>query len=118
MIGTTTLIPVSCDDLVLIKAGKLNKVEVVADPQPVFDGKFWTLYGAGWSGKDADHALIMPCHSLEVKNPIGKLGDWIVLFDGVDVKLAKIGELELIRKNINDKYYDKWYYVVHLIISE
>ena len=61
-----------------ILAGKKTMTRRVVNPQPVFDGAFWTLHGAGWSaGVDS-----VPCvqgHSLATRNPYGQVGDrlWV-----------------------------------------
>ncbi len=46
--------------------------------QPVLNGGFWEVYGAGW-GKGAASVPVMPGHSLSSNCPYGRIGDhlWV-----------------------------------------
>ena len=61
-----------------ILSGKKTMTRRVVNPQPVFDGKFWRLYGAGWSA-GADSVPCVQGHSLATRNPYGQVGDrlWV-----------------------------------------
>lgn len=58
--------------------GRKTQTRRVINPQPVFDGRFWNLFGAGWS--DGINSLpCVPGHSLSTRNPYGQPGDrlWV-----------------------------------------
>jgi hypothetical protein len=61
-----------------ILAGQITQTRRVCNPQPVKNGAFWELYGAGWSS-DTIPVPVMPDHSLAVRGPFGCAGDrlWV-----------------------------------------
>lgn len=58
--------------------GRKTQTRRIVKPQPVFDGRFWNLYGASWSDRISTVPVI-PGHSLAVRNPYGQVGDrlWV-----------------------------------------
>ena len=60
-----------------ILAGRKTMTRRPIKPQPLKNGPFWELYGAGWS-QDSGTVPCMPGHSLSTRNPYGQPGDVLV----------------------------------------
>jgi len=58
--------------------GSKTQTRRICKPQPVLNGHFWELYGAGWS-ENIRRVPAVPGHSLATRNPYGQPGDrlWV-----------------------------------------
>lgn len=65
--------------------GRKTQTRRVVKPQPVKDGHFWTLFGAGWSGT---YCPAVPGHSLAVRGPYGGPGDRLWVREAFDVGMT------------------------------
>ena len=61
-----------------ILEGRKTVTRRIVNPQPVKNGPFWELYGAGWSD-GMTKVLCVYGHSLSTRNPFGQEGDrlWV-----------------------------------------
>ncbi|AMG66666.2 hypothetical protein [Providencia stuartii] len=66
--------------LAAVMDGRKTQTRRPMKVQPVLNGNWWEVYGAGW-GKDSKSMPAVPGHSLANNCPYGKVGDIINIAD-------------------------------------
>ncbi len=72
--------------------GRKTQTRRLIRPQPVLNGNFYEVFGAGWS-KGIKRVTVAPGHSLERNFPYGQAGD-IIPFADKDGNIK--GEIEIV----------------------
>ncbi|WP_054077213.1 hypothetical protein [Pseudomonas amygdali] len=79
-----------------ILSGQKTVTRRVMKVQPVLNGGFWEVYGAGW-GKGITSVPVMPGHSLSSNCPYGRIGErlWVREAWQADAQVNAIAPREL-----------------------
>ncbi|WP_439851112.1 hypothetical protein ACTACG_07125 [Pseudomonas syringae] len=79
-----------------ILSGQKTVTRRVMKVQPVLNGGFWEVYGAGW-GKGITSVPVMPGHSLSSNCPYGRIGErlWVREAWQADAQVNSIAPREL-----------------------
>jgi len=87
--------------LAAVMDGRKTQTRRPMKVQPVLNGNWWEVYGAGW-GKDSKSMPAVPGHSLANNCPYGKVGEIISVADKDGNIKGKIEITDVWLQQVND----------------